>query len=102
MDIAVNGAAGAMGRRMVSLIAGAEDCRLVAALEREGHPQLGTDAGSLAGVRALGVPLSASFDVPAHVLVDFSSPEAAIACARRCAEKGLPLSSAPRASLRSR
>ncbi len=89
MRVAVNGAAGAMGKRIVALVAEAEDCELVAALEAAGHPDLGKDAGVVAGMEPLGVPLSCELSGQADVLVDFSVPDAAVACARECADKGI-------------
>jgi 4-hydroxy-tetrahydrodipicolinate reductase len=91
MKIAVNGAAGAMGRRVVGVVAGADDCRLVAALERSGHPELGRDAGLVAGQGELGVPIADELTAEADALIDFSSPEATVARARQCAEAGAAL-----------
>ena len=54
MRVAVNGAAGAMGRQVIGAVARSGDCQLVAALERSDHPDLGKDAGLLAGVGPLG------------------------------------------------
>jgi len=91
MKIAVSGAAGAMGRRVIALIAVAEDLELVAAVERNDHPDLGKDAGMLACGQALGVPLSGELSGRPEVVVDFSAPAGAMACARACAERGVPL-----------
>ncbi|MFO8009089.1 MAG: 4-hydroxy-tetrahydrodipicolinate reductase [Candidatus Brocadiia bacterium] len=91
MRIAVNGAAGAMGRRVVALVAQADDCELVAALERPEHPDLDRDAGGLAGVGQVGVALTTEMPASADVLVDFSAPAAAMQRAHECAERGIPL-----------
>ncbi len=91
MKIAVNGAAGAMGRRVVALAVQADDCELVAALERPAHEELGRDAGVLAGVGEIGVPLSTELTASAHVLVDFSTPAGTMQRARECAERGIAL-----------
>ena len=91
MKIAVNGAAGAMGRRVVGAVARAADCTLVAALEFAGHPELGSDAGLVAGQGELGVPISDTLTATPDVLIDFSSPEAAAARAHECAEAGAAL-----------
>lgn len=88
MKVAVNGAAGAMGRRIVALLAGTQDCRLVCALERPDHPALGQDAGLLAGVGALGVSLTAELGAEPDVLLDFSAPDSAMARVRECAAAG--------------
>jgi 4-hydroxy-tetrahydrodipicolinate reductase len=89
MDVALSGAAGAMGRQVVRLVAASEDCELVAAVERADHPDLGQDAGELAGAGALGVPLSAELTGEGDVLIDFSAPEAACAGACACAARGM-------------
>ncbi len=89
MDLGVSGAAGAMGRRVVAAAAGADDCRLVAAIERAGHPRLGEDVGTVAGVGALGVELSDHLTARPDVVVDFSTPDAAVALAGECAARGV-------------
>ncbi len=91
MRIAVNGAAGAMGRRVVALAARDERWQLVAALERTGHADLGADAGALAGVGALGVALTDELAGEPEVLIDFSTPGSTVARARQCAERGVAL-----------
>ncbi len=76
--LAVNGAGGRMGRRIVALASETGDFRLVAALERPDHPQIGQDAGELAGVGPLGVALSPEPAGAADVMIDFSLPEGAM------------------------
>jgi 4-hydroxy-tetrahydrodipicolinate reductase len=89
--IAIHGAAGRMGRRLVALGSAEEELSVVAALESAGHPQLGEDAGVVAGVGQLGVPLSSTLDVEADVVIDFSLPEAVEPVIDTCVEKRLPL-----------
>lgn len=89
--IAINGAAGRMGRRLVALAAADPGLAVAAALESAGHPQLGEDAGTVAGVGPLGIRLSASLEVAVDALVDFSVPAATEAIAALCAENGIPL-----------
>lgn len=89
--IAVHGAAGRMGRRLVALASADDGLAVVAALESPGHPQLGADAGVIAGTGQLGVSLSATLDVEAHVMIDFSLPEALGAVIDTCLQKRLPL-----------
>jgi 4-hydroxy-tetrahydrodipicolinate reductase len=81
-DIVVGGAAGRMGSRVVACLPEAKAFRLAAALESDRHPFLGRDAGELAGVGRIGVPLTS--DAPAalaadRVLIEFSVPEASLA-----------------------
>jgi 4-hydroxy-tetrahydrodipicolinate reductase len=89
MRVAVNGAAGAMGKRIVALLAQTDDCELVAALERSDHPDLGEDAGTQAGTAPLGVQLSSALSGDPDVLVDFSSPGATLGRAKKCADLGI-------------
>jgi 4-hydroxy-tetrahydrodipicolinate reductase len=81
MRLVVTGAAGRMGRMLVRVIQEAPGAVLVAALEREGSPLLGQDAGTVAQCGAAGVaisadPLTALLD--ADGIVDFSSPAATV------------------------
>ena len=78
---AVTGAAGRMGGQIVRLICETDGIGLAAALERPGHPCLGRDAGELAGVGSLGVPVTASLAeaLPAaDVVIDFTSAAASM------------------------
>jgi len=54
---------------------------------------LGEDAGAVAGVGAMGVPLSALGDQTGKVdaMIDFSHPSAAISLTRFCEDRGIPL-----------
>lgn len=91
--IAIHGAAGRMGRRLVALAHEAEDLTVAAALEQPGHAQLGRDAGTVAGVGEISVKLAdiASLsDVGADVLIDFSLPPGARDALKLCVERGWP------------
>ena len=52
--VVVAGAGGRMGVRVINQILGAEDLTLTGALEREGFPGLGGDAGQTRASRAAG------------------------------------------------
>ncbi len=90
-DVVVAGAAGRMGRRLVALLQESEDLRLVGALEAPGHASIGHDAGELAGVGGLGVPVSADPEAVLRkdrILTEFSVPEATLAHLRLVARHG--------------
>jgi len=89
--LAIHGAAGRMGRRLIALTVADKELTLAAALDVAGHPRLGDDAGVLAGVGPLGVPLTASLEVPVDVVIDFSLPAGTEAIVKTCVEKKLPL-----------
>ena len=89
--VAVHGAGGRMGQRVVALGSQDADVQIVAALESANNPKLGQDAGLVAGVGELGVPLSVVGESAADVVIDFSVPNAAIAVVAHCLEHRKPL-----------
>ncbi|MGQ9652604.1 MAG: 4-hydroxy-tetrahydrodipicolinate reductase [Thermodesulfobacteriota bacterium] len=91
IKVAVAGAAGQMGKRVLHAIRQSSDMQLVGALEAPGHPLLGTDAGVQAGIAGLGVPISADLDGVlggADVLIDFTRPEASLRHLARAVSHG--------------
>ncbi len=91
MRIAVTGAAGRMGRTLIQAVQEAPDLTLGAAFERADSSVLGVDAGELAGVGRLGVPLTDGAVMNAEtfdVLIDFTVPEATVGNAEFCARTG--------------
>lgn len=89
MRLVVAGAAGRMGRMLVQVIHETQGAVLAGALEREGSPALGQDAGQLAGVGANGVKISAdalAVLAQADGLIDFTSPAATVAYAGLAAQ----------------
>jgi 4-hydroxy-tetrahydrodipicolinate reductase len=91
MKIAVHGAAGRMGQRVVAVASQDSRYQIVAALESATHPALGQDAGLIAGIGPLGVLLSVVGESDADVVIDFSVPDAAIAALTHCLEFKKPL-----------
>lgn len=92
VNIAVNGAAGRMGRRLVAVIQEAKGLELAAALEAAGSPDLGADAGMLAGAGELGVKVATALPPSGvHVLIDFSLPAGTKARVAECAAAGVAM-----------
>ncbi|GIW98451.1 MAG: 4-hydroxy-tetrahydrodipicolinate reductase [Pirellulaceae bacterium] len=89
--LAVYGAGGRMGRRVIALAANHPHIQPVAAVEHDAHPDLGTDAGLLAGVGALQVPLSSHWPADVDVVIDFSTPTGCQRAVEHCAAQGIPL-----------
>ena len=90
--VAIHGAAGRMGRRLIALAAEDDTLTPTAALEHDAHPELGQDAGTLAGVAGLGVPLADKLGKDAcEVLIDFSLPEGSRKALAECVEHKLPI-----------
>jgi len=87
----VAGAAGRMGKALVQACHDTDGFALAGALECPGHPDIGTDAGMLAGVGETGVVTTA--DLAAMLegvdcLIDFTIPEATLDHLRACAHVG--------------
>ncbi|MCH2115531.1 MAG: 4-hydroxy-tetrahydrodipicolinate reductase [Pirellulales bacterium] len=91
MKVAIHGAAGRMGQRVIALASGDAHVEVVAALEAATHPALGQDAGLGAGIGSIGVPLTVVGESAADVVIDFSVPDAAVAVVAHCLEFGKPV-----------
>jgi 4-hydroxy-tetrahydrodipicolinate reductase len=79
--IAITGAGGRMGRTLIEASQAGEDLELVAAIEHPESTLLGMDAGEMAGVGSLGVPIEAALESVLGVFdvaIDFTRPEAAL------------------------
>ncbi|HEX3178563.1 MAG TPA: 4-hydroxy-tetrahydrodipicolinate reductase [Methylomirabilota bacterium] len=90
-DLVVGGAAGRMGTRIVALLREAPGLRLAGAVEAPAHASLGRDAGEVAGVGALGVPIVADMKSALtrdRMLVEFSVPAASLEHLRLAADAG--------------
>ncbi len=74
--LVIVGAAGRMGKRIVSLAAESGEFDIVAAVERKDHPDIGKDAGLVAAAGPINVELADEFPKAGDVAVDFSQPEA--------------------------
>lgn len=89
INIAINGAAGRMGRCLIQAVAETDGLQLVAAIDRPESTLMGVDAGELAGIGKLGVPLSSDLHAAtrqADVIIDFTLPEATMALLPLCVE----------------
>jgi len=91
IKVAVTGAAGRMGGRIITLVTEAEGLEVAGAVEMAGHARLGDDAGYVAGCGDLGIAITDSLEqalAEADVLIDFTWPEVTLANAEVCARLG--------------
>ncbi len=92
MRLVVVGAAGRMGRMLVSTLHNNNGVVLAGALEHKGSIALGQDAGLLAGCGNMGVIIT---DDPASALstadgvIDFSTPQTTVTLSHLCAKMGI-------------
>ncbi len=92
MRLAVTGAAGRMGQALIRAVLRTSGVTLAGALEREGSPALGRDAGELAGAGTSGVTVTSDAAAAlsaADGILDFTAPAATVAFAARAAEARL-------------
>lgn len=90
--LAIIGAGGRMGRRILALAAESGQFDVVAAVERLGHPDVGQDAGLAAGAKQIEVMLTDTYPATdADVAIDFSQPQAIEKTIAYCVEDGVPL-----------
>jgi 4-hydroxy-tetrahydrodipicolinate reductase len=89
--IAISGAAGRMGRALIETLQQTSAAELSGALERAGLSVLGSDAGELAGVGRLDVPVQsdvAGVIGECDVLIDFSHPDSTLNHIQACVKAG--------------
>ncbi len=86
------GAAGRMGRRLVANVMESSALTLAGAVEYSGCPLLGSDAGTVAGCAAAGIPITADLDAAladADAVINFATgsiaDSARIAARHNCA-----------------
>lgn len=87
IEIAVAGAAGRMGRRLVELCSKTEGVQLAFAFERPGSPAVGRDTGELTGEERSGVQIRSSLENDGFdVLIDFTRPDVTLDNLAHCVE----------------
>jgi 4-hydroxy-tetrahydrodipicolinate reductase len=91
IKVAVTGAAGRMGQRIVTLTHEADGLVMSGAVEHPAHPKVGADAGTVAGCGPLNVAITGSLKQAmeaSDVLIDFTFPEVTLENAEVCARLG--------------
>lgn len=91
IKLGVNGAAGRMGQRIIALAGTDSELAVASALESPKSPHQGRDAGEVAGIGPIGVPIAAELAAPVDVMIDFSTPDGLVAIADLCAKRQIPL-----------
>jgi 4-hydroxy-tetrahydrodipicolinate reductase len=90
-ELIVHGAAGRVGKRVLSLAIESDEFNITAAIDWEKCPDLGKDAGSNAGAESIDVPITCEYPTTADVLIDFSLPQATDTVVNYCAENEVAL-----------
>ncbi|WP_074200941.1 4-hydroxy-tetrahydrodipicolinate reductase [Sulfurivirga caldicuralii] len=91
MRVAIAGASGRMGRNLIKAVHETPGLIVAAATERPGGSFVGADAGELAGIGAIGVPIVDDLGKVADqfdVVIDFTRPEATLKHIEICRAHG--------------
>jgi 4-hydroxy-tetrahydrodipicolinate reductase len=91
MRVAVSGVGGRMGRALVEACAESEQMTLTAAVARRQSSLIGADAGEVAGVGRLGVPIVHDLALAIEhfdTLIEFTTPEATLEHLQICRASG--------------
>ena len=91
IDIAITGAAGRMGQRLIALAQQDGGFRIVAAIERPDHPAISRDAGEIAGMGNLGMPITSDLRPTPKVLIDFTAPASTRHWLKACRDRGIAM-----------
>jgi 4-hydroxy-tetrahydrodipicolinate reductase len=92
--IIVCGAAGRMGSTIVRLVHQSGTMKVAGAVEGPGNPQINKDAGDVAGVGHIGVPITVELMpmLKAQVIIiEFTAPDATLEHVRLAAEEKVPI-----------
>ena len=94
IHIGIAGASGRMGRALVEAVHTTPGMRVTAAVERADSPVLNADAGAIAGIGEIDVPITADVaEAVRHVdvLIDFTLPEPTLEHLAVCRQTGTRL-----------
>src|SRR6476620_2044940 len=90
-SIAITGAAGRMGQRLVSLAKQDGGFEIVGAVERPEHAAQSRDAGEVAGIGTIGTPITYDLKPTPAVLIDFTAPTAMRHWLKTCRDRGIAM-----------
>jgi len=91
--VGVVGASGRMGQMLIQAVSQSDHCELAGAVDLDGSPLLGFDAGQLLGI-ATGVKVSSDLSQGlkgAQVLIDFTRPQGTMAHLEFCQANGIQM-----------
>ena len=89
--IAITGAAGRMGTRLLALAKQDGGFQIVGAIERPDHPAQAQDAGEVAGVGPIGTAITYDLRPTPQVLIDFTVPASTRHWLKTCRDRGIAM-----------
>jgi len=91
IKLAITGACGRMGTRLIALAKQDKNFELVAAIDKPDCVQLAKDAGEIAGIGNIGLPITFDLKPTPDVLIDFTSPAATRHWLKTCRDREIAM-----------
>ena len=91
IQLAIHGASGRNGKRLIALGSNDPAIAIAAAIVRSSSKHIGEDAGSLAGIPINGVAVASIWPEDIDVAIDFSSPVGCMSALEHCVAKQIPI-----------
>ncbi len=91
LQLAIHGASGRNGKRLIALGSVDPAVKIAAAIVRASSKHIGEDAGTLAGVTAMGVHVTSTWPTNIDAVIDFSSPEGCMSALEHCVDQKIPI-----------
>jgi 4-hydroxy-tetrahydrodipicolinate reductase len=91
IKLAITGACGRMGKRLVALSRAEKSFELVAAIDRPDCVELSRDAGEIAGIGTIGLPITFDLRPTPNVLIDFTAPESTRRWLKTCRDREIAM-----------
>ena len=91
IQLAIHGASGRNGKRLIALGSVDPAVHLRAAIVRASSKHLGEDAGVMAGIANLGLEVTSDWPNGLDVVIDFSSPEGCMSALEHCVSETIPI-----------
>ncbi len=91
IQLAIHGASGRNGKRLIALGNADPAVKIVAAIVRDSSKHLGEDAGTLAGIAPIGVAVGCTWPAQIDAVIDFSSPDGCMSALEHCVGYNIPI-----------
>jgi 4-hydroxy-tetrahydrodipicolinate reductase len=91
IKLAISGACGRMGMRLVAQAHQDKALELVAAIDRPDSPDLSRDVGEVAGIGTIGIPVTFDLRPTPDVLIDFTTPSATRHWLKTCRDRKIAM-----------
>jgi 4-hydroxy-tetrahydrodipicolinate reductase len=91
IKVAITGACGRMGKRLIALAKSDKSFDLIAAIDKPDCDDLARDAGEIAGIGPIGLPITSDLRPTPDVLIDFTTPGSTRRWLKTCHDREIPM-----------